>query len=67
MRALEVREKKAGVAGAVFDGGKPEFERGLLFMNTGRSGQSLASIEAALDAEFDRRFRAALWLLGYVG
>lgn len=65
MRALEASEKAAGHDGNVFLGGKAEMSRGLMFMNKGRTGQSLARIGPHLDREFDERFATAAWLMGY--
>ncbi len=65
MRELEVKEKQSGNRGSLFDGGKAELDRGLLFMSKGRSGQSLSSIAPTLDEEFDRRFKVPMWLTGY--
>jgi hypothetical protein len=64
MRSLEAREKLAGKQG-MFDGGKAELTRGLMFMNKGRSNQTLARIGPTLDREFDERFRAPMKLMGY--
>lgn len=60
MRAFEVRAKKnARDLVAVFDGSASSTSRGLLFMNKGKSGQSLAHIDPALDAKFDAAFAHA--------
>lgn len=65
MRALEVREKSAGVTGTVFYGSKQRLREGLLFMNKGQSNRSLESIARGLDAEFDAVFRTTLEKFGY--
>jgi hypothetical protein len=68
MRTFETREKQADRTGTVFAGGKGEMERGLMFMNKGVAGQSLASVAtmgSPIDEAFDQRFGHALWMLGY--
>src|SRR5262245_8013849 len=44
MRALEVREKTAGLPGTVFVGNPRKVREGVLFMNRGQSGRSLEKI-----------------------
>lgn len=65
MRALEVREKAAGVQNKVFFGAPQRVREGLLFMNKGQSGRSLERIARGLDAECDARFASTLERFGY--
>jgi len=60
MRALEVKEKTAGVEGTVFHGAKNKVRDGLLFMNKGKSGRTLDGIAPGLDAACDARFQETL-------
>lgn len=65
MRSLEMAEKASGRGSPVFDGSRTDMQKGRLFMNKGEMGRSLAMINPRLDAEFDRRFMYALWMMGY--
>lgn len=65
LRSLEAREKESAGGPKLFVGGKQEMERGLMFMNKGRVGNSLASIGPTLDQLFDRRFGGAMWSMGF--
>jgi aryl sulfotransferase len=66
MRALEVRAKKANRDMiSMFDGSASSTARGMLFMNKGKSGQTLAHIDPALDAKFDAVFARVSSEYGY--
>jgi len=67
MRAMEVREKKATQSGenGMFIGDKAAARKGLLFVNKGRSGQSLDSIGKGLDARLTMRMGDAMRAYGY--
>ncbi|MEX2218058.1 MAG: sulfotransferase domain-containing protein [Phycisphaerales bacterium] len=77
MREAEARAKATPRPGApgpgaappddpVFEGGTAaDLARGHAFMAKGRTNQTLAPINPALDREFDERFRVTSWLLGY--
>jgi len=65
MRALEVKEKAAGKTSAVFVGESMKVRDGLLFMNKGKTGQSLDAYDKGLNAECDAGFRSTLERFGY--
>lgn len=55
LRAIEYREKSAG-APTIFAGESEDLGRGVRFINSGETRQSLRSIDPKLDAIFDRAF-----------
>lgn len=57
LREVERREKARG-GESLFRGGRQSLARNAMFMNRGATGQSLAGIDPALDAEFDAAFGA---------
>ncbi len=65
MRALEVKEKTAGKVSEVFVGEGTKVKEGLLFMNKGRSGQSLDTYAKGLNALCDAGFKTTLERFGY--
>lgn len=69
LRALEVREKhdpsKQSLSKRLFVGDRAAARQGAFFMNSGKSGQSLASIGPGLDAAFDTAFAEPLAEFGY--
>ncbi len=69
MRAMEIREKndksKQDETRRLFVGSKHAASKGIYFMNTGKSGQSLDTIRPGLDEQFDNAFADALAEFGY--
>ncbi|MBK7403757.1 MAG: sulfotransferase domain-containing protein [Phycisphaerales bacterium] len=64
LREMERREKSRG-AESLFRGGRASLSRGAMFMNKGATGQSLAHIDPALDAEFDSAFATPMARFGH--
>lgn len=67
MRAMEVKTKRTAAGDIVFNGFSKHVSKGMFFMNKGAVGQSLASIDPALDAAFDRQFANDMQRFGYTG
>lgn len=65
MRALEVREKAADRKGRLWVGDKQSLQKGRLFMNAGKTGQSLDDIEPGLDAAFTDAMAEPMKAFGY--
>lgn len=69
MRAMEIREKEAPVEDArnkrLFVGDTKATRKGIYFVNTGASGQSLASISPRIDELFTEAFAEPMRELGY--
>lgn len=65
MRAMEIRAKRGAAGDIVFNGYSKYVPKGMFFMNKGAVGQSLASIDPAFDAVFDRQFGHDLERFGY--
>lgn len=65
LRAIEQKEKEADKPSAVFAGTAGAMAKGRMFMNKGRTGQTLAHIDPALDDLFNERFAPILKKLGY--
>lgn len=65
MRAAEVREKRSKASDAVFNGTRAGMAKGLLFMRSGQSGQSLDTIRPGLDEALRRRLKPYYERFGY--
>ncbi|MGV6815050.1 MAG: sulfotransferase domain-containing protein [Phycisphaerales bacterium] len=73
MRAMEIREKhqqakksaSSKAAGSLFIGTDHARQSKTFFMNTGKSGQSLASISPTIEQAFNTRFGEAMKEMGY--
>lgn len=69
MRAMEIREKhqrsKNPKAQSLFVGSDQSRQSKTYFMNTGKSGQSLASISPAIERAFNDAFGPTMQSLGY--
>lgn len=66
LRATEDKEKATGAA-SLFPGSEAARSQGKRFINSGRTGQSLAHIDPGLDAQFDEAFAPVLARRGYGG
>ncbi|MCW5768517.1 MAG: sulfotransferase domain-containing protein [Phycisphaeraceae bacterium] len=64
LREFEDEEKSKG-APSLFPGSEAARSAGRRFINSGRTGQSLAHIDPGLDAQFDAAFAAILARRGY--
>lgn len=65
MRAAEIREKRTKPSDDVFNGTRAGMAKGLLFMRSGKSGQSLDSIRPGLDEALRRRLAPYYERFGY--
>lgn len=69
LREMEAREKSgrddAPAAAGLFPGDPALAKRGVMFMNEGKSGRTLAHLGPGLDEQFDRAFAPFLAALGY--
>lgn len=72
MRAMEIREKhqqskksSSKSSGSLFIGTDHARQSKTFFMNTGKSGQSLASISPAIEEAFNARFGEVMTEMGY--
>ncbi len=64
MQRMEKKEKAADEE-TFFPGNKECMESGLMFINKGQTGQSLASISPEIDELFNQRFEQVLRAFGY--
>ena len=64
MKQIERREKEKGCE-TLFPGKKKDMDAGTMFVNKGKTGQSLDSIGPDLDQLFDERFEHVLDMLNY--